>query len=68
MARLLETCDLEMNYIQLIVSLATHFGWTIHQMDVKSAFLHGDLSKQIYMEKPPSFVKDFSLVCQLKSI
>jgi hypothetical protein len=35
-------------------------------MDVKSAFLHGDLTEEIYMEQPPSFEKDGSLVCQLK--
>jgi hypothetical protein len=32
-------------------------------MDVKSAFLHGDLTKEIYMEQPPRFEKDGSLVC-----
>jgi hypothetical protein len=33
----------KMNYVQLILSFATRFGWQIHQMDVKSDFLHGDL-------------------------
>jgi hypothetical protein len=41
----------------LILSLVAHFGWEVHQMDVKSAFLHGDLTKEIYMEQPPSFEK-----------
>ena len=35
-------------------------------MDVKSAFLHGDLEKEIYMEQPPGYVQDSSLVCKLK--
>jgi hypothetical protein len=35
-------------------------------MDVKSAFLHGDLTEEIYMEQTPGFEKDGSLVCQLK--
>eukprot|EP00253_Pinus_taeda_P013053 PITA_13053 len=39
----------------------------VHQMDVKSAFLHGDLHEEIYMEQPIGFIQtDSSLVCQLK--
>ena len=35
-------------------------------MDVKSAFLHGDLQEEIYMEQPQGFVQDSSLVCHLQ--
>ena len=35
----------KMSYVRLILSLVACFGWQIHQMDVKSSFLHGDLSK-----------------------
>jgi len=35
-------------------------------MDVKTAFLHGDLKETIYMEQPESFVEDKSKVCLLK--
>lgn len=31
-------------------------GWTIHHMDVKSAFLNGELLEDIYVEQPPGFV------------
>ena len=35
-------------------------------MDVKCAFLHGDLQEKIYMEQPPRYVKkNSSLVCRL---
>ena len=37
-------------------------------MDVKSAFLHGDLSEDIYMEQPPSFVTNSTLVYQLQKL
>ena len=33
----------KMNSISLVLSLAALHNWEIHQMDVKSAFLHGDL-------------------------
>jgi hypothetical protein len=40
-----------------------HFGWEVHHMDVKSVFLHGDITDEIYIEQPPHFVKDDSLIC-----
>ncbi|GJY26896.1 ribonuclease H-like domain-containing protein [Tanacetum coccineum] len=41
--------------IQTILSLATSRLWSIHQLDVKNAFLNGDLSKTVYMHQPPGF-------------
>jgi hypothetical protein len=35
-------------------------------MDMKNAFIHGDLSEEIYMEQPHGFMQDSSLVCRLK--
>jgi hypothetical protein len=55
-----------MNFVQLILSLVARFGWEIHQMDVKSVFLHRDLFEEIFMEQPPSFVTDSNLVCRLE--
>ena len=57
----------KMNYVHLVLSLATSFKWEVHQMDVKSTFLHGDLHEEIYMEQPIGFIQtDSSLVCRLK--
>eukprot|EP00253_Pinus_taeda_P029090 PITA_29090 len=56
-----------MNYVCLVLSLAASFKWEVHQMDVKSTFLHGDLHEEIYMEQPIGFIQtDSSLVCRLK--
>ena len=33
----------KMSTIKLVLAMATQFGWKVHQMDVKSAFLNGDL-------------------------
>eukprot|EP00253_Pinus_taeda_P027352 PITA_27352 len=56
-----------MNSICLVLSLATSFKWEVHQIYVKSTFLHGDLHEEIYMEQPPGFIQtESSLVCQLK--
>ncbi|GJZ59392.1 ribonuclease H-like domain-containing protein [Tanacetum coccineum] len=41
--------------IRTVFSLAASRHWPIHQLDVKSAFLHGDLSETVYMHQPPGF-------------
>jgi hypothetical protein len=56
----------KMDYIRLTLSIVKTKGWEVHHMDVKNAFLHGDLSKEIYMEQPQGFMQDSSLVCRLK--
>ncbi|GJZ71818.1 ribonuclease H-like domain-containing protein [Tanacetum coccineum] len=41
--------------IRIVLSLATSRHWPIHQLDVKNAFLHGDISKTVYMHQPLGF-------------
>nr|GEU83194.1 cysteine-rich RLK (receptor-like protein kinase) 8 [Tanacetum cinerariifolium] len=52
--------------IRLFISLAATYDWALHQLDVKNAFLHGDLS-EVYMEQPPGFVAqgEYGRVCKL---
>ena len=42
--------------IRLILALAVQKGWTVFQLDVKSAFLHGKLKEAIYVEQPEGYV------------
>eukprot|EP00253_Pinus_taeda_P014923 PITA_14923 len=44
-----------MRTICLVLALAAQFKWKVHQMDVKSAFLNGDLQEEVYMTQPPEF-------------
>ena len=42
--------------IRVLVALAAVYGLEIHQMDVKTVFLNGELEEEIYMEQPEGFV------------
>lgn len=44
-----------MNTIRTIVALSAQRKWMIHQLDVKSAFLHGELEEDVYVEQPQGF-------------
>lgn len=44
-----------MNTVCIHLSLAAHYGWELHQVDAKNAFLHGSLVEEIYMENPLRF-------------
>jgi hypothetical protein len=58
----------KMTIIRAIITMATAKGWSLHQMDVKNVFLHGDLQEEVYMEQPPSYVDQTcsNFVCRLK--
>ena len=53
--------------IRLLIAIAAIFYLKIHQMDVKTAFLNGDLEEEIYMDQPEGFVEpgQESKVCEL---
>ncbi|WVZ24094.1 hypothetical protein V8G54_002638 [Vigna mungo] len=41
--------------IRLVVAIACAQRWSISQLDVKSAFLHGLLEEEVYVQQPPGF-------------
>jgi hypothetical protein len=42
--------------IRTLIALASIYNFEIHQMDVKTAFLKGELKEEIYMHQPEGFV------------
>ena len=51
----------KMGIVRTLISCAANFGWPLHQLDVKNAFLHGDLQEEVYMEIPPGFSNEQTL-------
>ena len=43
--------------IRLLIAIVAIFYLKIHQMDVKTVFLNGDLEEEIYMYQPEGFVE-----------
>ena len=57
-----------MSSIQVVLELVANLDLELEQLDVKNAFLHGDLKEEIYMDQPKGFkVKGKEhMVCKLK--
>lgn len=55
-------------FVQLFISMAATYDWPLHQLDIKNAFLHGDLKEEVYMEQPPGYVaqRKYGKVCRLR--
>lgn len=54
--------------VRTVVSLAISEKMKLHQMDVKTAFLNGELTEDVFMKQPEGFIKPGkeNLVCRLK--
>src|SRR3954466_3477637 len=47
-----------MESVRLLIALAAQESWKLHHMDVKSAFLNGELEEQVYVKQPPGYIKE----------
>jgi hypothetical protein len=55
-----------MKSVRLLFALAAQEGWLIYHMDVKSAFLNGDLKEEVYANQSPGFAipgKEGKVLC-----
>ncbi|RVX02081.1 Copia protein [Vitis vinifera] len=52
----------------ILLSLAINQDWCLQQLDIKNAFLNGDLEEEVYMEIPPGFEESMAKnqVCKLQ--
>jgi hypothetical protein len=41
--------------IRILLAFATHHDFKLYQMNVKSVFINGPISKLVYVEQPPDF-------------
>ena len=56
----------KMDSICLVLAISPFKHWKVHHMDVKLAFIHGDIHENIYMKNPEGYITDSSLVFKLK--
>ena len=55
--------------IRILLAIAAIYGLEIHQMNIVTTFLTGDLEEEIFMEQPEGFEVDINeddLVCRLR--
>ncbi|KAL0550799.1 hypothetical protein IC582_009862 [Cucumis melo] len=57
----------KLNTVRVLLSVAVNKDWPLYQLDVKNAFLNGDLVEEVYMSPPPGFEAQFGQqVCKLQ--
>ena len=54
--------------VRAVLAIAASKGWKVHQMDVKTTFLNGKITEEVYEEQPEGFeTHDLNaFVCRLK--
>ena len=57
--------------LRLLLLLAANFDMEAHHIDIKSAYLNGDLDKEIYMDQPTGFMvlgQEYKVCCLKKGL
>ncbi|CAL2273919.1 unnamed protein product [Prunus armeniaca] len=56
----------KMTSVRTLLAVASVHQWSLSQMDVKNAFLNGDLFEEVYMVPPPGVLHNPGEVCRLR--
>jgi len=52
--------------LRVFLTVASKRKWAVHQLDIKTAFLHGEIDTNVYMQQPEGFQEGTNLVCKLQ--
>ena len=60
----------KMTYVRLFISFSATHNCDLHQLDIKNAFLHGDLQEEVYMKQPLGFIAqgEIGKACRLRKL